>query len=392
MTTLMQASAQFASRPLDERFASLLDLNDHTHSIRDRSQGKIISSKRLEFAPDPERPRTHLLVQGGGGAVAEPTHWSFGQLAALGGAPAGYLRTLPPPLIADCLNYGFKFKREPEDVGVLLTRTEPTQTQLATDRAAAIMGTGPEVRDTPIRSGIEIRAATGPRYGRIWNADITQALVDRFGDGVTGDWRVPGEFGKMVKVTKQNTTLFSSDRDMFVFLADEKNRIEIPGRRAGMHGDFARGFFVWNSEVGSQSIGAAFFLFDYTCCNRIVWGAAEYQEFRLRHTVSAPDKWLDQIEPVLIAYANSKTATVKEAIVAAQEAKLDDVDEFLKNRFSAKETSLFKQAHEREEGRPIETIWDAVTGITAHAKTIGFQDDRVALERSAGKVLDLVAA
>lgn len=35
-----------------------------------------------------------------------------------------------------------------------------------------------------------------------------------------------------------------------------------------------------------------------------------------------------------------------------------------------------KAAHEREEGRPIETLWDVVTGVTAHAKTIKNQDER----------------
>jgi hypothetical protein len=44
---------------------------------------------------------------------------------------------------------------------------------------------------------------------------------------------VPGEFGQRVTVTQDNTTLFASDRDMFVFLADEENRIELPSRRAG---------------------------------------------------------------------------------------------------------------------------------------------------------------
>jgi hypothetical protein len=34
---------------------------------------------------------------------------------------------------------------------------------------------------------------------------------------------VPGEFGQRVAVTKQNTTLYASDRDMFVFLADEED-------------------------------------------------------------------------------------------------------------------------------------------------------------------------
>ena len=32
-------------------------------------------------------------------------------------------------------------------------------------------------------------------------------LVDKFGDGISGDWRVPGEFGKRVDIDRQNTTL-----------------------------------------------------------------------------------------------------------------------------------------------------------------------------------------
>jgi len=59
-----------------------------------------------------------------------------------------------------------------------------------------------------------------------WNSDVVRALMDKFGDGRTGDFRVPGEFGRAVDITERNTTLFASDRDMFVFLADEVNRIE----------------------------------------------------------------------------------------------------------------------------------------------------------------------
>ena len=82
-------------------------------------------------------------------------------------------------------------------------------------------------------------------------------------------------------MTKNNTTIYGSDRDMFVFLADEENRIVVPNRRNGQSGSLAKGFFVWNSEVGSQSIGAAFFLFDYACSNRIVWGAQDFKEIRI---------------------------------------------------------------------------------------------------------------
>jgi len=77
----------------------------------------------------------------------------------------------------------------------------------------------------------------------------------------------------IVTVDKQNTTLYASDRDMFVFLADEENRIEIPGRRAGQSGSFARGFFVGNSEVGKSSLFAGFFLFDAERTIEALWAA-----------------------------------------------------------------------------------------------------------------------
>lgn len=378
MANAMTAAAQFASRPMDQRFASLLDLQDFTMRRRRKSAGKVLSSRALEFMVDPARPHTHLYVQGSNsGAIAEPTHWSFGQLAQLAGAPAGYLRGLAEkgltPLVADCLNAGLKIVRDVEDIGVLLTNRG--------DTAKGNMD-------------IEIRAATGPNYGRIWDHDVVTALVQRFGDGVTGDWRVPGMFGKpLAEVTKANTTLYASDRDCFVFLADEVNRIEMANRRPGLNGStsLARGFFTWNSEVGSSSIGGAFFLFDYVCENRIVWGMEGFEEIRLRHTVSAPDRWLSEIEPTLIAYANSMASPIEARLAAAQQTKIDDLDKFFASRqFTRKDTALFKQAHVREEGRPIETLWDAVTAVTAHAKTIPYQDDRVAFERAGGKILDLV--
>lgn len=369
----MTAAAQFASRPYDQRFASLYDLQAFTGRRRQNSRGKVMSTRALEFTVDPEKPRTHLLVQSeASGAIAEPTHWSFSQLAQLAGAPAGYLRGLAArgltPLVADNMNAGFKIMRDVEDVGVLITRD-------------------------PDDNSLELRAATGPNYGRIWDHDVATALVDRFGDGVSGDWKVPGEFGKDVVVTKANTTLYASDRDMFVFLADEKNRITIPNRRDGKSGSLARGFFVWNSEVGNTSIGMAMFLFDFACCNRIIWGDQGFEEIRLRHTVSAPDRWLAEVTPTLLAYANAKATPVEAKLMAAQQQRIDDLDKFFASRkFTQKDTALFKQAHIRDEGRPIETLWDAVTAVTAHAKTIPFQDDRVAFERAGGAILDLVAA
>lgn len=364
---LMQASRQWATRPFDERFLSLYELGAKVGYQRQNSAEKIVPSKSLKAVPDNDYKG--LRITGPSGNTVELTNYAFGQIATLANAPAGYLRKLPSPIAADAINYGMNFLREIDDVGVLLTRVEG--------------------------NGVEMRAATGPRYGRVWNSEIVNSLINHFGDGVTGDWKVPGEWGKDVQVTRENTTLYASDRDMFVFLCDEKHKLQIDNRRHGKHGGLSRGFFVWNSEVGDKTLGMAMFLFDEVCGNRIVWGAQEYREIRFRHTVSAPDKWLHNIAPILTEYANSSVSGVEETIKLAQQTKVhDDLDKFMKSRFNLpnKTIELIKEAHDREESRPIETLWDLTTGITAYAKSIEFQDDRVEMERIGGRVLDLVAA
>jgi hypothetical protein len=358
---LMQASNQWAARPADERYTSLIEMRDHFTMERSQSRAVTASTRAIELRPTEDQKGLELVSQAG--HAFAPTNWAFGQLSQLAEAPAGYLRTLPAPIAADCVNYGLKFKRDIEDVGLLLCKN------------------GSSV----------VKAATGPRYGRIWNADVLGTLVERFGDGVSGEWRVPGEFGKRVTVTQANTTLFAGDRDMFVFLANEDNRITIPNRRAGMHGDYARGFFIWNSEVGKSTFGFATFLYDYTCSNRIVWGAEGYQEIRIRHTASAPDKWLAEVAPALETYGRAATDGVVTLIETARAHRLDDVDAFLANRFGKRTVDALKAVHMLEEERPIETLWDVATAVTAKARGIAFQDERVELERQAGEVLRLAA-
>jgi hypothetical protein len=362
MTMLTQASTQWATRPADERFTTLTALSDHFNGLKQDSRQATVSSRALSFQPDPtdEMKGLQVLIRDNPNGPFTATHWSFGQLAQLGKAPAHYLRTLPAPLAADNLNYGLRFARDVEDVGTLTTLKA-------------------------------LRAATGAGYGRIWNADLSATLVRMFGDGQSGQFRIPGEFGKPVPVTPENTTLYGSDRDMFVFLVDEKNRIEIANRRNGEPGSLARGFFVWNSEVGSMSIGAAFFLFDFVCKNRCVWGVEQFKEIRLRHTSGAPDRWLEQIQPVLVEYSNASAKPVVEAIEAARAKKIDDVKEFLAKRFTKGQVADIQQAHVRDEGRPIETVYDAVNGVTALARTIKYQDERVALERKGGELMKLAA-
>jgi hypothetical protein len=359
----MQASHQWATRPDEERFTSLHEMLASMQARQAISRAAVVSSRRLQAVPTADN--RGLVIEGPSGHQFAPTHWALGQAANLVSAPGAYLRSLPAPLAADCLNYGFQVERDAQDVQVLLTKN------------------GDAV----------LRAMTGPRYGRVWDGDVVAALIDRFGDGVTGDFRVPGIFGQALdEVTKQNTTLYAGDRDCFIFLADEVNRLELPNRRDGQTGTLARGFFVTNSEVGAGALRVKTFLFDYVCANRIVWGAHELDEISIRHTASAPDRFLDEVAPALVSYAQATEASAVQVLRAAQDAKLDKVDQFLAKRFGPRVAQRVQHAHVLDEGRPIETIWDAVTGATAYARSIPYQADRVEFETQAGALLDLVGA
>jgi hypothetical protein len=368
MSTLMDCNKQWASRPAEERFTSLHSMLAAAEAQRAISRAKVVSSRALRAVPVEGATANDwgLVIEGPSGAQVAPTHWAFGQACSLAGAPAGYVRGLPAPLAADCLNWGLQVDRDIEDVGVLLTAAQG---------------------DTPA----QLHAMTGPRYGRVWNSDVIRALIDQFGDGRSGQWRVPGEFGQQVDITADNTTLFCGDRDMFIFLADEENRLELPNRRDGQTGQLARGFFVSNSQVGARALTVKTFLFDYVCSNRIVWGALELDEITIRHTASAPDRFIEQVQPALLNYAQSSAATVESSLRQAQAAKLDKAGEFLAKRFGPMVAKKIEAAHIAEEQRPIETLWDAATAVTAYAKAVPWQADRVELESQAGLILDMAA-
>lgn len=359
MATLTQAHTQWANRPADERFTSLDDMLVYTREQRRLSDTGTIFNKSISVAPVEDNPKGIAVIMNNEETTA-PSHWAFNQLCQLVGAPASYMRTLPSDLVSDCLNQSMA-QRKTDQVGWMIKNDGFS----------------------------ELKAVTGPTYGRIWNSDVVDALIRYFGTGPDAQFTVPGEYGREVTVTKDNTTLFAGDRDMFVFLADEKNRIEFPDRRDGQSGEMARGFFVQNSEVGSSTLKIGTFLFDYVCANRIVWGAEGYKEVSIRHSLNAPHRWVNEIMPALESLQTASTHSIVNAVNQAKSIRLDEeqVDAVLVKRFTKNQANAIKLAHSADEGRPMRSPWDIVTGATAYARGLKNQDDRVAVERIAGSIL-----
>lgn len=368
MDNLYEMSHQWANRPDDERFTSLTALHaaklvQYQHSVEKEVHSRAINAQGKDSYPKA------LQIVGPKGNAIDLTHWSFSQLCKLAdNAPADWLRKKPGVMAADDINYGLHVLRKVQDVKLLFRKNGEAW---------------------------RLDAATGPNYGRIYDAEWSKALVDHFGDGQTGRFRMPGTFGAQLKpeeYTKENSSIFSSDRDSFVFLTDDANRISMPGRRNGQAGQGSRGFFSWNSEVGSKSIGGACFFYDFMCGNRIIWSVREFKEIRFKHTSGAPEKWLKELIPVIREYANGSAGPIETMLAAAKKQKVQDVQDFLTKRYNKAQAQRFMQVHEREESRPIETLWDVATAISAAAKSVQYTDSRIELEKEAGKVLELVAA
>jgi hypothetical protein len=84
-----RVSSEWFSRPDDERYLSLSELYGAVRSRADRASARTVESRlvRVEASRD-DAVRMPLIVPGRDAPVA-PTHWSFGQLCSLVGAPAG---------------------------------------------------------------------------------------------------------------------------------------------------------------------------------------------------------------------------------------------------------------------------------------------------------------
>ena len=117
-----RVSSEWFSRPADERYLSLSELARTVRDRTERSRTRVVESALIHVeANRNDSERLALILPGADTAVA-PTHWSFGQLASLVGAPAAYLRQLPAALAAINLQYGLTSSRA-EQIKTLETGT-----------------------------------------------------------------------------------------------------------------------------------------------------------------------------------------------------------------------------------------------------------------------------
>ena len=358
--TAHTAHQEWATRPPDERYASVHALAEAARARRIRTDARITETVDLRVQA---ATADALAISDRSGPSRALTHWSFEQLAGLAGAPPAYLRTLPAPIAADAINYG-------------LQRADRAQHQLFADR------------DEPWT----VHAITSPRYARVHHDELADRVLDLmaqhpawhlplgYKDGVFGAERVP-------------SGAYLGDRDMFLFLVDGNRDLDDPTDRS--QSGLFRGFILRNSDVGAAALTLDVFLFRAVCGNHIIWGFQHVAGFRRRHVgTSIQGAWNSSLASVhqaldadpaddramLLRATTQEIASTRDGVIDAVTQRLD---------VPLKPAAEAYALAEQHETNP-RSVWGYVQGLTRLSQRTPWQDGRFALDRAASRLLTTV--
>lgn len=243
-----------------------------------------------------------------------------------------------------------------------------------------------------------VRGFNTTSYERLWDWKLVKFIME---DVLSQDgWVVP----PAVTDDKYPSGLYASDHDVFLFLVNEKYRIN-DGSDKGL----ARGFFAWNNEVGGngwggspRSIGFTAMDYSFVCGNHIIWDVENVLNVRLSHIGADLDfRFKRDIREKLLTYLNRPTHVEEMAIAAAKELVLGSSKEDIIKRL----TGLKKYAWTKTEVEEVwnygektavqvDTLWNFVNAATAlshNAVARGpFADRRTTFDAKAGQLMKLV--
>ena len=140
--------------------------------------------------------------------------------------------------------------------------------------------------------------------------------------------------------------------------------------------------------MGAKTLGIASFYLRAVCQNRNLWGVEDFWEIKIRHFKYAASRFAHEAAPALSRFAESSPAPFIDGIRAAR-AKIvartdEDRNDFLwKRGFSNAETGRIIETVLAKEGRPPESVFGFVQGITAVARSKPKQDARLLMKGKA---------
>ena len=380
---LTDAASRFGrARPGDIRYHTPEAFAAAMRDVRDRARESIVDLRSLRCVAQDASSTANpvamdVAIVGPAGVPATMTHHAFGQLCQRVDAPPAFLRELPAELAADVLSDRLSAADRDRETGLLFAQHG---------------NSGPVV----------LRAATGPKYGRVWNADVAAAAAET---GSRAGFSAPVAFrssarhagrGDLAQTPGTTATehalpcAVANDRDAFLFLVDYDAQIRVPGYDAPLF----RGFFLSNSEVGAGSLVWTGFLLDGVCCNLNVWGAKEVTEIRLRHTAGIHER-TPALYDAARSLSSASAADDEARIRACQRALVADTHAAVVSKLQGMNlpgvtkavaaAAVDVAASTPRYGDP-RSVWAVGNGLTEVSQRQAHVGDRATIDRSAGRV------
>ncbi len=355
---------QWSTRPDDERYSTLTDMAQYLTAESEQSRTIQADTDMLRVVPI---DGNGLGLIGKSGNPAHFTNWSLNQVCQVSSSPASYLRSLPSTLAADCLNYGL--------------------------RNAGRQGQQLYLRQKPANGEpayLELRALTSPGYSRVLSAHIVDRLSEL--QRHYPDWQAPmvyprGDFGGQL----EPCVGFASDRDVYLCLQNTHVTIDSPT------GPLHRGIMITNSEVGAKRLDVTLFLFERICGNYIIWGMRTIAQIHMRHYGEKIRRsWQGGLTTTLREASTMSAREETDKIASAARKELgpsrQDVIDLLFKRDIATKQQLNDAYDATERYAPMlnpRSAFGMLHGLTRISQLSPYADERLDLDRSAAKVLDL---
>ena len=287
--------------------------------------------------------------------------WSFGSLCNIAGAPKGYINGLPTELACRNLNNGIR------------TRFQSGNGTVA-----------------PITGG-QIRAFYSDKYERLPDLEVAERIADtakRLGYEPAG--KFAGVRVGMPPVRPEASGLYASDRDMFLFVANEERGFEFEGDT------YYHCAIAWNSEVTFKKHGWLMCLYRGICGNHLIWDAEEVLQSESIHRGNSVHETLESFDVMMEQY-DARREQVQDIAIARLTAsrvlEFAETRELVAERLA--EYMLKKQVEaalpflddERAYPKDPHSVFGVTQALTLYSQTIAHSSTRDAIDRTAGRIV-----
>lgn len=367
MNVLQAGSKQLFNRGEDEIFSGWDHILTHLRTVADRTVE--VKVDKVSALSDGSKVYAHM-----DGPEAEFTtemnDWSFTQMTKITGVRGakGTLNSLSADTCALSINE-------------LLEKTRGNLNKRVANIYLPSMGE---------EGNPKAQAFYSPRYERVSDLEVFthfHSLSEQFGYEPAGVFA--GKRGGLPPVRPEASGLCRGDRSSFGFVCNERGKIDID------NSSLYHAVMWGNSEVGKETLWFQDVLYDFICGNHMIWGPKRHRKVKHKHTGNVRD--VLQKATLMYQEVDAEREERRERIAAMHQAatrqqfatKRELIASKLANYMTKKDASgvLPFLDHPAAYPKNPTSVWGVTSSITLYSQTKQFTDERLALDRIAGDMI-----